>query len=654
MAIPLSEIIEQEKKIKQFEKKGITTVEELLEYFPRKYIDRRYPVTPLDLEDKDQGVMLLKIQDVIKRTTSSNSVMVIAKCYERKSGIGVDVVWFNMAFMYNQVVNLCQMDVVVGGKLTHDNYGYKFTNPALFTPDIGKHLRITPIYSVIKGMSNVYLENIMEKAINTVQKPEYLTPELIEHFHLIHHKDLYRMIHYPQNEEELQKAEARVIFDRMYTYALEMEKQNSGVQCYSSFMPAKLENCQSLINSLPYRLTTDQQNVIKGIIDTARKGMRVNALIQGDVSCGKTITAFLLMLAMSDNGYQSVLMAPTGVLARQHYEEFVKYITPFGLKCAYLEGGMKASERKAAIKSIKNGEVQFIIGTHACISDEVEYNNLGLAVVDEEHKFGKAQREKLKEKANTGVHYISMSATPIPRSLALALYGGKVDIYTIHTMPNGRVPTKTAITNDDLQIYNFMLKEIKQGHQCYMVCPQITAEYSVDSSDGPESVEEVYKKTNEFFNQYGINVAYLTGKAKESEKEQVLSDFNNGKYQILIATTIIEVGVNNPNATVMSIMSADRFGLAGLHQLRGRVGRSNLQSYCILKSNDMYNPRLQAMTTTTDGFKIAEIDLSLRGTGDFIGTEQTGVNENVMMLMKYPALFEDIKQHLQVVQELTF
>lgn len=640
----ISEIVNNERKIKQFEKRGITTVKELLEFYPRKYEDHRYPVTPLDVKDKDVCTMILHINNVRNKPTS-----VVAECYEKKSGKAVKVVWFNMSFMYQKIVNLFNMDVLVSGKYSDGQWGSQFVNPTVFTTDIAEHLKIVPVYKAITGMSKDYLDQTIDQALTLERAQDFISEETRQHFGIIGQEYLYQLIHRPRDEKDIEAARNRIVFNELFDFAKEMEERNAGVNKSSPFIPAKLTNCNKLIKSLPYDLTNDQKKVIKEIVDKAKGGTRINALIQGDVGCGKTITAILLMVAMSDNGYQSVIMAPTGVLARQHFEELSKMVAPFGLKCVYLASGMKAVERKAVLNQIKSGEVQFIVGTHSCIGDAVEYSNLGLTVVDEEHKFGVKQREKLKEKANMGVHSISMSATPIPRSLAMSLYSDTLDVYTIKTMPSGRKPILTYQMTEDNQVFSVLEQEIRAGHQGYIVCPQITSEEcDIDNEDKekPESVEDVFARVEAYFAPRGINVGCITGKAKDDEKSAIIEKFNNNEFQILIATTIIEVGVNVPNATVIAVMSADRFGLAGLHQLRGRVGRSSLQSYCLLKSSDLNNPRLQAMCRTTNGFEIAEQDLLLRGTGDFIGTKQSGDNTKVRLMMKYPILYDEIKKYV--------
>ena len=651
--IPLSEIISTTNKLEQFKKKGIMTIEDLLKFYPRKYEDHRNTVTPLDVKNKENCTMILQVSSV-KRNTSN----ITAKCYEIKSGKAVSVLWFNMNYLYQKIYNCIGLHVLVSGKFTVSNYGKQFVNPTVFSSDIEQSRIIMPIYSNINGMSNDYIRDSLKIAVLKYKPNEYLSEINLKKFGLIRRENLYQAVHFPKCVEDIKNARNRIIFDELFEYAKLMENQIKNTQMNSSFIPYSLKNCNKVIQNLPYTLTKDQQDVIAKCIDIARKGRRINALIQGDVGCGKTITAFLVMIAMADNGYQSVLMAPTGVLAKQHYDELSSYLKPLGLKCVFLTGTMKPKERKDVLDKIKNGEVQFVIGTHSCINSDIEYANLGLTVVDEEHKFGVIQREKLKIQSNTGVHSISMSASPIPRTLALSMYGDAMQVFTIRTMPKGRKPVKTAITNDDNQIYEFMLREIKKGNQCYVVCPLITTDetQSVDNDDKepPISVEKAYTNIKSFFEPLGYNVCCITGKTKEDEKTTIINDFTNKTYQILIATTIIEVGVNVPTATVMTIFNADRFGLAGLHQLRGRVGRGNLQSYCILESDDFYNPRLQAMCKTTDGFKIAAEDLQIRGAGDFIGTKQSGDNYYVDLIIRNPDLFKEIQKLLHQSEKLNF
>lgn len=637
-------------KLNQFHTYGIYTVEDLLRTYPKKYIDYRHPSSINEAEEGDRVAFAVTIENVTKRMGKTKE-FVTASCRDSGTGTIIRVIWFN-PYIYKSLWDKYGKRAVVCGVLKIDEYGYEIVEPDVFTiteseDDVKKALRIYPVYKKIPGMSNDYFQNVMNASLEQCEPKETLPEDAKKHFGVISEQELIRRLHYPANIDEIKSVSYRLIFEKMYRFANKMLADAKTIEKKSNIRPYRLTNTNRMIQKFPYELTEDQQNVVSTFVREAQSGKRINALIQGDVGCGKTVCVFLLMASMSDNGYQSVLMAPTGVLARQHYEELRSYAEPLGLTTVYLDGNMKASEKKKALVQIESGEADFVIGTHSVISDSVKFHALGLTVVDEEHKFGVIQRENLKRKAQEGVHSVSMSATPIPRSLALTLYDDALDIYTIKSMPCGRKPVKTATVNEDRVAFRFMESEIKNGHQCYVVCPLISEEDS-DSDREPESVETVLTKLRYFFAlNESIRVEAITGKMKDAEKSEIIERFKRNETQILVATTIIEVGVNVPNATVITIMDADRFGLASLHQLRGRVGRSSLQSYCLLKSDCRENPRLEAMCRTTDGFVIAEEDLKLRGTGDFLGTRQSGENEDIRMMLKYPKLYENIKIYIK-------
>lgn len=632
-----------QKKQEQLEKKKIYTVEDLLGFFPRKYYDFRNPKTLRNAMNGERCSMVILIKEVHRR---DKFVEVVAR--ERETRNQVSIKWFHQDYKYNELFNLVDMEAVVCGRFTYNEWGASFQNPEVFTTDIGKGLGIYPVYSKVRGMSDQYLVETIDKAINVADIEETADSRAMELFDLIPAPSVFPFLHHPRTDREVGAAQKRVVFDALYHFADEMLTSVLEDKRESPYIPRALTNCNRLIQNLPYSLTDDQKAIVNEFIVKSREGKRIHALLQGDVGSGKTVVAFLLMLAMSDNGYQSVLMAPTGILARQHYEELCHYIVPLGLKATFLSGDVKGKEKTEVLRQIKSGEVQFVVGTHAVISKGVEFSNLGLTVVDEEHKFGVLQRETLKEKASEGVHSISMSATPIPRSLALTMYGDSFDIYTISTMPDGRKPINTRQFAKDDEVFGFILNEIRNGHQAYIVCPLIDDPDVIqdDEKEAPESVKEVFEKAKAFY-PADIVVDVITGKMKDEEKREKIDNFKNGNTHILIATTIIEVGVNVPNATVIGIMDADRFGLAGLHQLRGRVGRSSLQSYCLLRSEDFNNPRLNVMCQTTDGFVIAQEDLKLRGSGEFIGTRQSGSDKNMELALKYPRFYNDIKNYIK-------
>lgn len=638
-----------QKKIEQLNKKKITSVETLLSFLPRKYYDYRFPKSLDNARSGERCSMVVIIKEVRKKEGRAG-IYVEAVCREKYTSGFISIRWFHQEYKYNEIYNLCEMEAVVCGKVCCNEYGWSFLNPEVFSTDVDGALSIYPVYSKVRGMADNYLKDTIDKGFELFSFEETTDKNTRDLFCISDINTAYRNLHHPGKPEDVSAGQKRLVFDTLYSFAYDMLKTAHENRSTSPYVPSLLTNCNRLIQTLPYDLTTDQKTIISTFVNKARRGERVNALLQGDVGSGKTVVAFILMLCMSDNGYQSVLMAPTGILARQHYEELVRYIEPMGLKAVYLSGDVKGKEKMAALKMIKSGEAQFIVGTHAVISKGVEFNNLGLTVVDEEHKFGVVQRDALKDKADEGVHSISMSATPIPRSLALTMYGESFDIFTIETMPDGRKPVDTRRLRTDEDVFRFMYAEINRGHQAYIVCPLIDSSETDDDEEKrkPESVNEIYEKAKGFFPE-SVKIDMITGKMKDEEKALKINAFKNNETHILIATTIIEVGVNVPNATIIAVMDADMFGLAGLHQLRGRVGRSSLQSYCLLRSEDEDNERLKAMCSTNNGFEIAQEDLKLRGTGEFVGLKQSGRDANMELALKYPMFYRDIKNHIKEV-----
>lgn len=630
-------------KINQFDKKGIKSVEGLTEFLPRKYYDFR-KVTPINkLLDGD----ITSVVGVVLEVSESGN-MIRAKIKD-SSGHCMYAVWFHQKFLKKLLT--IGVEYIFCGKI-QINPQYRSTQmvaPYYFSKDIEEYQKIIPIYSKIKGMSDDYLLNSINTALALVNKSDYLEPKAIKDFDLVKKSVALRGIHQPKDEKDYSNAKKRLVFDDLFEFCMQLEDNSSSVNNSSNYKMEKDVVLREFLKSLPFELTDGQRLTLREIYTKMKTGERVNALVQGDVGSGKTIVAIILMILSSENGYQSALMTPTNVLARQHYEELLERTKDLGIKVVFLSGEMKAKEKREALKLIETGEANMIVGTHAVISKDVKYHKLALTIVDEEHRFGVAQRNQLKEKAKEGVHNITMSATPIPRTLALTVYGSSIDIHTIKSLPKGRKPIKTAIVTDDTKAYNFMYKEIKEGRQCYIVCPLIEdSEY--EGLADVDSVETTYKKVSKYFKDYPeIKISMITGKMKQAEVQEEIGKFSKNEYQIIISTTIIEVGVNVPNSTVIAIKNAERFGLSQLHQLRGRVGRGNHQSYCVLISEKSDNLKLEAMCETTDGFKIAEIDLKLRGTGDFIGTKQSGQNKYVMLMLSYPAFYEKIKNFVKEI-----
>ena len=540
--------------------------------------------------------------------------------------------------------NLIEKTVYVGRIVTYKNLdGFELlsmSNPYLFT-DKKEDLKIYPVYRKYKGIS----EDFYEKAIQTSYmqaKEDYLPHNLISRFKLYDYKNAIRAAHFPKSEEDIKRSNQRMVFDDMLYFASKVENANTASKL-SDIKPDKYSKTSDFIKSLPFTLTEDQLNAVKTLKE--KMGLQqTTALIQGDVSCGKTIVAEILMFLMAENSYQSVLMAPTVILAKQHYEEILKYATPLGYSVAYLSSDLTTSQKKTLINEINEGKHLLIVGTHCVFSKDICYKNLGLIITDEEHKFGVMQRESIRNKADNGVHMITMSATPIPRTLAVSIYGNDIEVITIKQMPNGRKKVKTAISYTDSSIFKHAKTLLDLGQQIYVVCPLIDEAEEESVMQGISSVEKVKEKYKKAFEPLGYKVESITGKTSSEEAATIKDAFYKNKIQILVATTVIEVGVNVPNATLIVIESAERFGLATLHQLRGRVGRGSLQSYCVLKktSENVCSKNLEILLHDTDGFEIAKADFKNRGPGNILGKEQSGYNKFISLIIEYPELYKRV------------
>ena len=630
----LSEIGVIKSKEHQFNKKGIFTVEDLLRFLPRRYYDLRTPQSLANFTKRGVSVITGQVTEVKKYDKC-----IRASVKDSQSGLYLRVTWFNgIRYRIKQILPLEKTQIICCGILDYDEqwHSYIMHEPFVFSRDIKGYQILYPVYPDIPGMSSKYLMEKMKEALDHTEGADIMSDAAIREFKTISAAELYQLIHHPTSLQDITTAKKRLVLETLYNFARNLEIEDLDFNPTSPYTIHTLQKTNTFLHSLPYTLTDGQQDALNNIVAQIKQGKHVNALVQGDVGCGKTIVAFVSMFCMADNGYQSVLTAPTGVLAEQHYKELKSYAEPLGFKVAYL-ANQKASEKKQILNGIANGDYDFIVGTHAVFSEGVQYANLGMAICDEEHRFGVLQREHL-IKNNVGVHHITMSATPIPRTLAKATMGKNIDVFTIKTLPNGRKPVKTCISNNEPAIFQFMQQQIEQGHQCYIVCPLKEESSGMEA----ESTEEVYEKIQHYLP--NINATVLTGGMDKDQTSEILSDFSANRIQVLIATTIVEVGVNVPNSTVITIWNAERFGLATLHQLRGRVGRGSFQSYCVLKSADVSNERLVAMTQTTDGFEIAKKDLEIRGAGDFIGTRQSGETREVMLMLKYPELFERIQK----------
>lgn len=630
----------QTKTINALNKKKIYTTDDLVRWIPRSYRDYRHPA-PIWQAVEGQFMAIKGLLRKAEKKEGKRKYLVL-----RVESMGGDnsvqrsftVLYFSRIFMYSKFLDMVGTDVVVCGKISYDEkFGFSMSEPDILESADKFQPGIMTVYPKVGGVSDNMLREIIDEELKYVKEP--LEWELMQKYPLIDYKTALTKLHHPEKPEDMCDGIRRLRFNDLLYFALGLEITKKDIPSDSKIKFKKKKLLSAMVESLPYSLTDDQKAVINDFCETADGGKRIDMLLQGDVGCGKTVVAIALMLLAADNGYQAVLMAPREVLARQHYESVCEIADTLGLDVAFLHAGMKARERRKVLDGIQDGSIRLIVGTHSCLADAVEYHNLGVIVTDEEHLFGVEQKEQILLKAQEGVHSLSMSATPIPRTIASVLYGDRKKVSVIKTMPAGRLPIKTAALSARNKALPFMKKEIEAGHQCYVVCPAIDENEEIDIVS-IESIEEEYRN---YFEPLGYKVGVVNGKMDKKESEQNIAEFASGATQVLISTTVIEVGVNVPNATVMVVEQAERFGLASLHQLRGRVGRSSFQSYCILLSEEPDNERLQTMVSTTDGFKIAEADLAQRGTGNLLGVEQAGQNKYIELMLTYPKTYEKVK-----------
>lgn len=625
-------------------KRKMETVEDVCQLFPSKYYDFSF-INPLNTGrlDKNYAFVCKLVSYELKKQSSLYIVRCTLQDIYTQNELCVS--WFGTTEMYNVLKKDYRPGdtCFIGGKLKASNKKNLFfmSNPIIFKKYDGESdCHIYTAYEKIRGISESNFERIINECLEHATIPDKVPRELLHKYNLMSKDEAIREMHKPSSVEGVKKAKYRLNMDDLLYFALQLEEKNRNLPAGSAYGIHSLAITTKIIENLPFQLTKDQKSAYEELVNRIRSGKRLNALIQGDVGCGKTILAFLLMFVMADNGFQSVLLAPTQVLASQHYNELKEMAAPYDIDVVYIANGLKKKEREAILKSIEDGSALMIVGTHSVLSKEVKFHDLGLSITDEEHRFGVLQREEITTKAKAGMHTVTMSATPIPRSLSDVLLS-TTEVFNIQSMPNGRKPIQTAICASQNTIFQFIKKEIEKGHQAYVVCPLIEDKQGV--MEGILSVEQTY---TEYANVFGKNaVAVLNEKMKEDETEKVIRSFKNGEIKILVSTTVVEVGVNVPNATVIVINNAERFGLASLHQLRGRVGRGNSQGYCILNSVHKNNKRLLALCKYKNGFQIAEADYALRGCGNILGTEQSGSNYYVELSMRYPDLFNELQKY---------
>ncbi|MCR4831074.1 MAG: ATP-dependent DNA helicase RecG [Pseudobutyrivibrio sp.] len=614
-----------EKTTKLLNKLGVYTIEDILLFFPRTYLI--YPETTKP--NNDAVGSLISIEGRLKsspRVFKSRNRMDILSATVYVEDISVDLVWFNSNYIKNTFEP--GKNYIFYGRLMYDGGHYKISQPVVFTKEKYEEVKkqLLPIYHLTKGLSNNLVTKAVKTAFEGCKLSDGRLPDEIEsrNSFIPYSKAVYTY-HFPESYDELLKARKRIAYEEMFFFILNSRLQENNVASLpNDFCISHHNETEDFMASLPFSLTNDQLSVLSDIRSDLMGDYISQRLIQGDVGSGKTIIAFLAMLDVALSGYQSAIMAPTEVLAKQHYLSFTNWVKESGLDIpvALFTGSMKVSEKKAMQKLVDENPNCMIIGTHALISEGREFGDLALVITDEQHRFGVQQRDKLSNKGNNP-HIIVMSATPIPRTLAMILYGN-MHVSAIKELPANRLPIKTCVIKESMRAtaYKFVSDEIAKNHQVYIICPLVEASETTEA----QNVTDYGKKLKEYFKeQYSIGI--LHGKMKPAEKNQIMEQFANHEIDILVSTTVVEVGVNVPNATVMMIENADRFGLAALHQLRGRVGRGDAQSYCILmngNANDKQSDRLNIMLKSNDGFLIAREDLKLRGPGDMFGVRQSG------------------------------
>lgn len=622
-----------------YAKKGITCDEQVVRFYPRKYKDYRTPALLKKEHFPESGLDLAVpgIIDTVKESVKNGRKITTVKARDRE-GTPFSAVFMNMRNIAGWMASMAGQEMLFMGTFKYNRiFGYSSFNPTWST-HIQEDLIIHPQYSKIKGMAD---DKMLANLDACLFKGEVDTipVRLIAGYPGIN--DALRMIHHPSDPGMPAAGMARMILDDLVYMKAELAAND--VRTCSSVCLAKRAEMDEMIQRLPYALTGDQKNTINAILESAKSGISVRALIQGDVGCGKTIIAFSLMRCAKENGYQSILMAPTQILAEQHYKEFSKLVPPEEI--AFLDGTVKASQKKKLLAGIKDGSLSYVIGTSAVLSVE-EYANLGLAITDEEHRFGVKQRDGI---SMSGIHMLTMSATPIPRTLAGAIYGDHTDIYQITEKPAGRKPVITYY-DDGKKTDGFLYSQLKTGTQAYIVCPLKEDAEDDSTTASLTSVQEMFADYKQKFEPLGYHAEMVTGETPADEKNAVFERFRKGETKILVSTTVIEVGINVPNANVIIIRNAERFGLATLHQLRGRVGRGSAQGYCVLVSDDHENERIRVMCNTNDGFKVAEADLKERRSGDLMGIKQSGRNKFVEELIAYPVIAAEAKR---IVSQMT-
>ena len=616
-----------EKTAVPFAKAGIHTIQDLIEYYPRAYELFEEPTEPEEMEDGKKYAVHAWVQSVspVKRFKRYQ----IFSAQLKTGDTVIQAAWFNMPFLRNYFQKGGQY--IFRGVVTVRNGQYRMEQPEHYTlADYENLLYIMqPKYPLVSGLTEKMVTKAVRQVLanDQIRVPEYLPDAWLSDYDLEEEWEALRQIHFPKDDGAMRKARKRIVFDEFLMFILGIRKMKEHQEELVSQIPmVEVAETSRLIETLPYELTGAQKRVWKEIVSDMTGGKVMSRLVQGDVGSGKTILAVLALIMTGCNGCQGALMVPTEVLARQHFESVKEILEEHQIPLVpvLLTGSMTAKEKRLAKAEIESGSAQIIIGTHALIQEDVQYHRLALVVTDEQHRFGVRQRETLADKGITP-HVLVMSATPIPRTLAIIVYGD-LDISVVDEMPAHRLPIKNCVVDESYRpnAYRFMEKEVAAGHQVYIICPMVEESDELELENVTDYTEKLQKILPM------IRIACLHGKMKPKEKNEIMERFAAGDIQILISTTVIEVGINVPNATVMMVENAERFGLAQLHQLRGRVGRGSAQSYCIFMSGSKgkeTRKRLEVLNKSNDGFYIASEDLKLRGPGDLFGIRQSGILE---------------------------
>lgn len=612
-----------EKSAAAFAKAGIFTVNDVVRYFPRGYEEFGAPVSFDKLQEEEiQSVaaFITKQPTVVKAGRYQITTVTVVE-----NDISLQLRWFNMPFLRNTLKR--GFLYIFRGRVIKKGKNYWMEQPKFYTPAEYHELenRMQPVYPLVQGLTNKMISKAVKQVMENISTFADVFPEVLrKKYHLAEYNFALSNIHFPVTKEDLILARRRIVFEEFYQFVCQIRSMKESWELIENQCVMKpVKETEELLRALPYELTNAQKKVWKEISEDLQGRKLMSRLVQGDVGSGKTILAFLALLTAKGNGYQGAMMAPTEVLAKQHYEGLMELKERYGLRfqAQLLVGSMTAKEKRLAYEQIASGQAEIVIGTHAIIQDKVEFQNLGLVITDEQHRFGVKQREVFSQKG-VHPHVLVMSATPIPRTLAIIIYGD-LDISVIDEMPANRIPIKNCVVDDSWRpkAYSFIKREVDAGHQAYVICPMVEENEELELENVIDYSEKLKKELPE------LKIAYLHGKMKAAEKNEIMDAFGRNEIQVLVSTTVIEVGINVPNATVMMVENAERFGLSQLHQLRGRVGRGAHQSYCIFMSNSKgkdTKKRLEILNQSNDGFYIASEDLKLRGPGDLFGIRQSG------------------------------